>query len=192
MGKLIPVLFIFYFCSSFAYANSDCESVKNSQQRLACFDSKSRKDVKNAKVEKTCHSFEIASNTLKISVEGGISRSDMLASGIAELVAKREECRMANESSVANPSYERNTNGFQDILRVFQVTESICRMGRVRELIQNCTVNLIPLTTAMEYGCKEYFRPIPRHAEWIQQHCEIRYKAADLISHIMGQELTAY
>lgn len=175
----------------------NCESIKNAQQRLACYDSAAQRkpgggaDTSNSK--NNCRGFEIASNTLKLSLESGTLRNDMLASGISELIAKREECRIASNGQQDKPTYEKNLNAFQDIYQALRVAEHICRTDPIAQAIGSCSPDMVTLTSGgATYGCQEFYKPIPRHALWIQEHCGGRYTASNLISFILKTEVTSY
>ena len=176
---------------------TDCDKVKSAQQRLACYDSatqtKSGSPSNSAKSQNNCRGFEVASNSLKLSLESGILRNDMLASGISELIAKREECRLASNGRQDKPTYEQNINAFQDVYQALRVAENICRTDRIAQVIRNCSPDVVPLSSGgMTYGCQEFYRPIPRHAKWINEHCGGRDTTSNLISYILTTEVTGY
>jgi len=174
---------------------ADCENIKGAQQRLTCYDATARaKSGSLSNTEKSkngCHTFEVASNALKISIESGVLRNDRLASGISELIAKREECRLAAKSQSENATYEQNINAFKDIYEALRVTERLCNYLNDAG-VRNCAANVVPLTSRGPWGCNAFYNPIPRHRTWIEQHCDGQDNAANLISHILQKEVTVY
>jgi hypothetical protein len=177
----------------------DCEGIKNAQRRLGCYDAAANaksgtpSPSNDVKPQNTCRGFEVASNALKLSLEGGTLRNDMLASGISELIAKREECRLSAKGQLDNATYEQNINAFQDIYQALRVTDQICRTDRIASIISNCSANIVTLSSGgITYGCNVFYKPIPRHRAWIEQHCGGRDTAANLISYILAKEVTVY
>lgn len=174
-------------------AAADCRTIPDQQKRLACYDSAAKqKPGKAAKAPSNCTSFEVASNALRKSLEAGLLRYDMVATGVAKLIAQREQCLMATERVPDNPAYEQNIQAFQDIYQALVMTDDLCRNPQLLQFIPNCNPNTLPITSGYTYGCQVFYKAIPKHTQWINDHCNYTSRVSELVAHILSAEVTTF